>query len=37
MKICPRVGGIDMNSSRSREVFPEPDGPVRKWKDPGRR
>src|SRR5690349_1995157 len=26
-----------MNSMRSSEVFPEPEGPVRKWKEPGRR
>lgn len=26
-----------MNSSRSSEVLPDPDGPVRKWKDPGRK
>ena len=26
-----------MNSRRSSEVLPEPDGPVRKWKEPGRK
>ncbi len=26
-----------MNSSRSSEVLPEPDGPVRKWNEPGRK
>ena len=29
-KISPRVGLSDMNSSRSSEVLPAPDGPVRK-------
>ena len=36
MWIWPRVGCSDMNRSRSSEVFPAPDGPVRKWNDPGR-
>ena len=26
-----------MNSRRSSEVLPEPEGPVRKWNEPGRR
>ena len=26
-----------MNSRRSSEVLPEPDGPVRKWNEPGRK
>ena len=28
--IAPRVGWIDMKSSRSSDVLPEPEGPVRK-------
>jgi hypothetical protein len=28
---------MDMKSSRSSDVFPEPEGPVRKWNEPGRR
>jgi hypothetical protein len=36
-EIWPRVACIDMNSRRSSEVLPEPEGPVRKWNEPGRR
>ena len=35
--ICPRVGVIDMNIRRSSDVFPAPEGPVRKWNEPGRK
>ncbi len=35
--IWPRVGWIDMKSRRSSDDLPAPEGPVRKWKEPGRR
>ena len=33
--ISPRVGLSDRNSSRSSEVLPAPEGPVRNWKECG--
>ena len=35
MLIRPRVGRSDRNSSRSSEVLPAPDGPVRNWNECG--
>ena len=35
--MCPPLGSIDMKSSRSSDVLPEPEGPVRKWNEPGRK
>ena len=35
MVILPVVGRSERRNSRKREVLPAPDGPVRKWKDPG--
>ena len=31
----PRLGFSDSSRSLSSEVLPEPDGPVRKWNEPG--
>ena len=33
--IRPRVGRSDRNNSRSSDVLPAPDGPVRNWNDCG--
>ncbi len=35
--MCPLVGCRDMKRRRKSEVLPAPDGPVRKWNEPGRR
>ena len=35
MVIWPALGRRDNNSRRNSEVLPEPDGPVRKWNEPG--
>ena len=29
----PRVGSIDKNINRNNVVLPDPDGPVRNWKE----